>query len=115
MAFKPNTDDMRNAPAVDIIHMLQEEGAKIKAYDPQAMGNSKKILRGVQFCKDPYAAAKDSNCLLLLTEWPEFRALDFKKIRGLMEQPIIFDGRNLFHKYNLEELGFEYYGIGRGK
>ena len=115
LAFKPNTDDMRNAPAVDIIHMLQEEGAKIKAYDPQAMGNSKKILRGVQFCKDPYAAAKDSNCLLLLTEWPEFRALDFKKIRGLMEQPIIFDGRNLFHKYNLEEVGFEYYGIGRGK
>lgn len=115
LAFKPDTDDMRNAPALDIIQMLQDEGAKIKAYDPQGMNNARKVLRGVTFCKDPYAVAKDSNCLLLLTEWPEFRALDFKKIRALMEQPIVFDGRNLYQKHNLEEMGFEYYGIGRGK
>ncbi len=114
LSFKPDTDDMRNAPSVDIISTLQREGANIRAYDPQAMGNAKKIFSNVTFCEDAYGVVKDCDCLLVLTEWDEFRKLDFKKILKLMRQPIIFDGRNLYHKINLAELGFEYYGIGRG-
>ncbi len=114
LAFKPNTDDMRNAPAIDIIHTLRHEGAVIKAYDPQAMVNAEKILKGVTFCKDPYTLAKGCDCLLVLTEWEEFKKINFQKLRHLMRQTIIFDGRNLFHGDHLEQLGFEYYGIGRG-
>lgn len=110
LAFKPNTDDMRNAPAVDIIHALQQEGARIKAYDPQARG----IFKKVTYCRDPYALAKGCDCLLVLTEWDEFKKLDFKKIKRVMRHPILFDGRNVYHDRNLEEVGFEYYGIGRG-
>lgn len=114
VAFKPDTDDMRNAPAVDIIQMLQHEGAKVKAYDPQAMPNARKIFKGVQYAKDPYALAKGCDCLLLLTEWEEFKKLDFKRIKKLMKHAILFDGRNLYHDRSLKALGFEYYGVGRG-
>jgi len=114
LAFKPDTDDMRSAPAIDIIHALLQEGAKIKAYDPVAMPNAKKILKKVTYCKDPYTMAKGCDCLLLLTEWDEFEKLNFKKIKSGMKQPILFDGRNFYHNKNLEALGFEYYGIGRG-
>ncbi len=114
LAFKPNTDDMRNAPAVDIIHALQHEGARIKAYDPQAVPHARKILKKVTYCPNPYLLAKGCDCLLVLTEWEEFKKLDFKKIKRLMRHPILFDGRNVYHDRSLEELGFEYYGIGRG-
>jgi len=114
LAFKPDTDDMRSAPSVDIINMLQQEGAKVKAYDPVAMPNAKKLLKKVTYCKDPYAAAKNCDCLLVLTEWNEFKKINFKKLKSMMNQPIIFDGRNLYHDKGLEGLGFEYYGIGRG-
>lgn len=114
LAFKPDTDDMRSSPAIDIINMLQHEGAKIKAYDPVAKANAKKVFKNVTYCKDPYAVAKDCDCLLLLTEWDEFRKLDFKKLRSVMNQAILFDGRNLYHNKKLEDLGFEYYGVGRG-
>lgn len=115
LAFKANTDDMRNAPSLDIIKTLQHEGAKIKAFDPQAVNNAKKVLRGVNYCKDPYLMAKGCDCLLVLTEWEEFKRIDFGKIKKLMRQPIIFDGRNLYSDQTLENLDFEYYGIGRGK
>lgn len=115
LAFKANTDDMRNAPSIDIIEALEHEGAKVRAYDPQAMDNAKKVLKRVMYCKDPYLMAKGCDCLLVLTEWEEFRHLNFKKIKNVMRQPIIFDGRNLYHDRNLKESGFEYYGIGRGK
>ncbi len=114
LAFKPNTDDMRNAPSIDIIQTLQDEGAKIKAFDPHAMENAKKILKDITYCEDPYTLAKSCDALVLLTEWPQFKNLDFKKIRRLMRQPIIFDGRNLYSHKNLAHLGFEYYGMGRG-
>jgi UDPglucose 6-dehydrogenase len=115
LAFKPNTDDMRNAPSIDIIHMLQAEGAKIKAYDPKAAENAKKVFKNITYCKDAYSLAKGCDCLLVLTEWEEFKNLDFTKIKQSMKQLIIFDGRNLYHEKNLEKLGFEYYGMGRGK
>lgn len=115
LAFKPNTDDMRNAPSLDIIKILQHEGAKIRVYDPQSMDNAKKMLRGIVCCKDVYSLVKGCDCLLLLTEWDEFRELDFKKIGRLMRQSILFDGRNLYHDKNLEKMNFEYYSIGCGK
>jgi len=115
LAFKPDTDDMRNAPALDIIEQLMAEGAKIRAYDPQAMGNAKTMLKGVGFCSDPYQAAKGCDALLLLTEWQEFRTLDFKKIRTALKQPILFDGRNFYEPEAVMRRGFEYYSLGRGR
>ncbi len=114
LAFKPNTDDMRNAPSVDILARLQAEGAKLKAYDPKAIENAKKVFKDIRFCKDVYSTAKGVDCLVILTEWEEFRQVDFKRLKNLMRQPMIFDGRNLFKDDNLEDLGFEYFGIGRG-
>jgi len=115
LAFKADTDDMRNAPSVEIIEALRNEGAKIKAYDPKAMDNSKKVLKGITYCKDPYSLAKDCDCLLILTEWNEFKDLDFGKIKKTMRQLVIFDGRNFYNDQDLEKLGFEYHGIGRGR
>ncbi|OGX29808.1 MAG: UDP-glucose 6-dehydrogenase [Omnitrophica WOR_2 bacterium RIFCSPHIGHO2_01_FULL_52_10] len=114
VAFKANTDDMRNAPAIGIIEILQREGAKVKVYDPQAMPNAKKVFQNVTYCNDPYALAKGCDCLLLLTEWDEFKKLDFKKIKRVMKHAILFDGRNLYHDQSLKASGFEYYGVGRG-
>ena len=114
LAFKSNTDDMRNAPSIDIINTLQHEGATIKAYDPKAMSNAKKFLKDVVFCPDPYTVAKGCDCLLVLTEWEEFQRIDFKKIKKAMRQAMIFDGRNLYHDRDFSEFGFEYHGIGRG-
>ncbi|MBP9854891.1 MAG: UDP-glucose/GDP-mannose dehydrogenase family protein [Candidatus Omnitrophica bacterium] len=113
LAFKPNTDDMRNAPSIDFIHALQKEGAKIKAYDPQSMDNARKMVKDVTFSSDPYLLAKGCDCLLLITEWDEFKKLNFEKIKKAMNHPVIFDGRNFFHEAKLDKLGFEYYGIGR--
>ncbi len=115
LAFKANTDDMRSAASLTIIEALQAEGATIQAYDPVAMDNAKKMLKGVKFCSDAYAAVKDADCLLLLTEWDEFSKVDFTKVRDAMSQTVIFDGRNFLDHGALGELGFECYGIGRGK
>ena len=115
LAFKPNTDDIRNAAALEIIALLQAEGAKIKVYDPKALENARKALRGVTFAANPYAAAEDCDCLLLLTEWPEFKDVDFIQIRDAMRQTVIFDGRNFLDAAKLREIGFEYFGTGRGK
>lgn len=114
LAFKPDTDDMRSAPSIDILNALQQEGAIIKAYDPQATENAKQCFNGITYAKDMYSALKDADCMLLLTEWDEFKEIDFDKVKAVMGQPIIFDGRNLYHDKKLEKLGFEYYGIGRG-
>ncbi|MDD5436940.1 MAG: nucleotide sugar dehydrogenase, partial [Candidatus Omnitrophica bacterium] len=114
LSFKPDTDDIREAPALDIIKMLHKEGARIRVYDPQAMARARKVLpAGVKFCKDPYAVAKTSDCILLATEWNEFKELDFGKIRRLMRQPIIVDGRNIYDPAEMKRLGFTYVGIGR--
>lgn len=113
LSFKPNTDDMRYAPSIDIINRLQKNGAKIKAYDPQAMNKAKLILKKIQFCKDPYKVVENANCLALLTEWEEFRDIDLKKMYAIMKTPIIVDGRNLFDRQEVEKIGFIYRGIGR--
>ncbi len=113
LSFKPDTDDIRNAPAISIIKFLQKEGAKIRAYDPQAMEKARVQLADVRFCKDPYEAASGSDCLLIVTEWNEFKELDFVKVKKMLKRPIIIDGRNIYEPKNLEKLGFQYVGIGR--
>jgi len=113
LSFKPNTDDMRFAPSVHIIQELQKENAKIKVYDPEAMEKAKQILNDVEFCKDPYEAAKDADALLILTEWSEFKELDLKKIKSLLKNPIIIDGRNIYNPEDLRKEGFTYISIGR--
>lgn len=115
IAFKPNTDDIRNAAALEIIETLQAEGARIKAYDPQAMKPAESVLRKVKFCVDPYEAAEDCDCLLLLTEWAEFKDVNFVQVKDSMRQAMIFDGRNFLDGVALTNLGFDYFGIGRGE
>ena len=113
LAFKPNTDDMRFAPSIYIIQELQKEGAKIKAYDPEAMEKAKRIFNDVEFCKEPYEVSKDAYALLILTEWNEFKELDIKKIKSLLKSPIIIDGRNIYNPENLRNEGFTYISVGR--
>ncbi len=113
LAFKPNTDDMRYAPSITIIELLQKGGAKIKAYDPVAMEKARLVLRDVEFCRDPYQTIENADALVLLTEWEEFKHLDFERIKGLMRQPLILDGRNIFDPESLKKMGFIYRGVGR--
>lgn len=113
LAFKPDTDDMRFAPSVDIIRNLQERGAKITAYDPVAMPHAAKLLKDVKLCKTPYEALKDADCLALVTEWAEFGKLDFDKVAELMKHPIILDGRNFYDPVRMRDLGFVYRSVGR--
>jgi len=114
LSYKPNTDDVRFAPAIDIINVLKEEKVKIRAFDPQAMDKAGEMVSGVKFCKDAYTVAKHSDCLVIITEWNEFKELDFKKIKKLLKQPLIIDGRNIYDPAKLKSLGFKYVGIGRG-
>ncbi|GAP22851.1 UDP-glucose dehydrogenase family protein [Leptolinea tardivitalis] len=113
ISFKPNTDDIREAPALEVIHLLENEGAKIKAYDPQAMENAAQILQKVKLCDNPYQVAEGSDALILITEWNEFKQIDFNKIKELMNQPVIMDGRNLWDEKTLKNMGFQYFGVGR--
>jgi UDPglucose 6-dehydrogenase len=114
LSFKPNTDDIRNAPSLEIIKALQQEGAKIRVYDPTAMEKTKRLLQNIIFCQDSYGACKGSDCLLIITEWDEFKELDFSRVKKLLKRPLIIDGRNIYEPKALEELGFTYICIGRG-
>lgn len=114
LAFKPNTDDMRFAPSIDIIQQLQQEGVKIKAFDPVAMERAKHVLRDVEYCSNAYDVAKEADCLTILTEWNEFRELDMNRIKSSMKNPIIIDGRNIYEPQRMKEMGITYLGIGRG-
>ena len=114
LAFKPNTDDLRNSPSIDLINALIQEGAKIKVYDPQSMEKAKKVLKQVNFCKNAYQAAKGADCLIIATEWNEFKELDFIKLKRSLKRALIVDGRNIYDPKLLMELGFTYIGIGRG-
>jgi UDPglucose 6-dehydrogenase len=113
LAFKANTDDMRYAPAIDIINLLQIDGAKISAYDPKAEETAKVVLSGIDYKKDAYEVMQDADLLLILTEWNEFKELDLEKVKKLMKTPNIIDGRNLYDPEQMKEAGFNYMGIGR--
>ncbi len=115
LAFKPNTDDMREAPSIIIINKLLEMGAKIKAYDPAAMENAKKQHFGerIEYCETPFDALHEIDALLILTEWNEFQNPDLEEMKGLMKNPVIFDGRNVFNRRWTKEAGFTHYSIGK--
>jgi len=113
LAFKPNTDDMRDAKSIDVISRLLAEGATVQAYDPIAMDNCRKIFPQITYCENPYQAAEGASALLLVTEWNEFRFLNFEKIKEAMKRPVIFDGRNMYDPQRMRRLGFDYYCIGR--
>lgn len=113
LAFKSNTDDIRNSPAIGLIRKLESEGARIKAYDPQAMKKARAELNRVVFSPDAYSAARSADCLLVATEWDEFKELDFARIKKLLKRPLIIDGRNLYEPEHMRKLGFTYISIGR--
>jgi UDPglucose 6-dehydrogenase len=114
LAFKPRTDDMRDAPAITVIEELLKAGAKVQAFDPEAMGEAKKAFGDrITYVSRNYDALAGASALLILTEWNEFRRLDFKRIKAALKQPVIFDGRNIYDPVELKKLGFTYYSIGR--
>ena len=114
LTFKPNTDDMRESPALDIIPALQEAGAEIHAYDPKGMHEAQKLLTDITYCDDAYAPLKDAEAMVIVTEWNEFRALDLKRVKSLMKTPLIVDLRNVYGRAHPEAQGFTYIGVGRG-
>ncbi|MFA6635499.1 MAG: UDP-glucose/GDP-mannose dehydrogenase family protein [Candidatus Omnitrophota bacterium] len=117
LAFKPDTDDIRSAPAIDIINRLLSEGARIRAYDPVAMDNSRKLFAdspNIEFSRDIYDAARSADCIVLMTEWNDFKEVDWNRIKKEMAQTFILDGRNIYDPEKMRDLGFTYEGIGRG-
>lgn len=114
LAFKPRTDDMREAPSIAIISELLSEGAKLQVHDPVALKEARKILgRKVKYCEQPYDALENAHALVLVTEWAEFRNPDFKRMKKLMRGNVVFDGRNIYTPKTMRDMGFEYYGIGQ--
>jgi len=121
LAFKPNTDDMREAPSRVVIDALLAAGASVRAYDPVASNEARRLYahaphaERLAFCKDAYEAAQGADALLIATEWKEFRSPDYERLKTLLIQPLIFDGRNLYDPALMQRLGFEYFAIGRGR
>lgn len=113
LAFKPNTDDIRFAPAIDLIRQLTAEGARVRAYDPEAMEKARGVLPGIEYAESAYAAAEDAEALAIATEWEQFRNLDWERIRETMARPLILDGRNLLSPREMKAYGFEYHSMGR--
>ena len=117
LAFKPGTDDMREAPAIYVVKELTQRGAKVKAYDPKAVEEAKEFylkgVKGISYYDSKYEVLKDADALILLTEWKEFRSPDFQEVKQQLTNPIIFDGRNQYNAFHLEQKGFEYYQIGK--
>jgi len=118
LAFKPNTDDMREAPSRTLLEQLWNAGAKVRAYDPEAAGETRRLYgerEDLTLCDQHYAALEGADALVVVTEWKAFRSPDFERIRSLLKQPVIFDGRNIFEPKAVEDAGVAYYGIGRGR
>jgi len=113
LAFKPNTDDMREAKSIEIIQKLLDAGAHIKAYDPAAIENAKRTFPDVVYCQSAYQTAEEADALVIVTEWREFKLLDMEKLRKLMKRPLIFDGRNIYNIERMVTAGFDYFSIGR--
>jgi UDPglucose 6-dehydrogenase len=115
LTFKPNTDDMREAPSIPLITALQDMGAKVRAYDPTGMEQAKPLLPNVAFCKDAYDCAKGASALVIVTEWEQFRALDFTRLKKTMERPVLVDLRNIYRPEEVTRHGFAYEGVGRSR
>jgi UDPglucose 6-dehydrogenase len=114
LSFKPNTDDMREAPSLEVARLLTEAGARLRAYDPVAMPRAAELMPEVEMAETPYALAEGADALVVCTEWNEFKQLDLERIHGAMRQPVVVDGRNLYEPADMLRLGFRYRGIGRG-
>jgi len=112
LAFKPNTDDIREAKSLELIRGLLDSKAVIRAYDPEAMNNVKKLFPHITYCQNAYEATEGADAMILVTEWNEFKLLNFEKVKGLIRQPVVFDGRNIYDAKRMHALGFEYYGMG---
>jgi len=113
LSYKPNTDDVRDSPAIDIIRRLQDRGARVQSFDPQAVENARLELKDVEFCEDAYATANGAHALVLATEWNEFRKLDLDRLRSLLAEPVIVDLRNIYEPHEMRRSGFRYSGVGR--
>ena len=114
LTFKPDTDDMREAPSIPLVTGLLDLGAKVRAYDPAGMEQAKSELPDITYCEDPYAVAKDADALVIVTEWRQFRALDLKRLKREMANPVMVDLRNIYRRDEMEALGFTYESVGRG-
>ncbi|MDX9861575.1 MAG: UDP-glucose/GDP-mannose dehydrogenase family protein [Rhodospirillales bacterium] len=115
VTFKPNTDDMRDAPSLDIVPALQEAGARVRAYDPEGMAEAKLLLEEVEWCDDAYATLPDADVVVIITEWNEFRLLDFQRVKSLMKRAVMVDLRNIYNPDEMAAAGFHYTCIGRAK
>ncbi len=113
LTFKPQTDDMRDAPSLDILPLLQKQGARVRAFDPEGMNEARQLLPGTEFAKDEYDAMKDADGVVILTEWNEFRALDLERVKTLMKRPLMVDLRNIYKPAEMAASGFEYHSVGR--
>ncbi len=113
LSFKPNTDDIREAPSLNIIKKLLKEGAKIRAYDPVSMKSANSILPDITYCKDPYEAVNGANALVIVTEWNQFRNLELDRLKRLLKEPYFFDLRNIYEPQKLKAKGFKYFSVGR--
>jgi len=113
LTFKPNTDDMRDSPSLDIIPALQAAGAKVRAHDPEGMDEARKFLPGVEFCGDPYDTLTDADVLAIITEWNAYRALDMPRVKALLRAPVMVDMRNIYDPETMRDQGFTYVSIGR--
>jgi UDPglucose 6-dehydrogenase len=114
LAFKPRTDDMRDAPSITVVEALLEAGAEVQAFDPEAINEARKLFGArIRYTERNYDALNGASALLILTEWNEFRRPDFQRIKSLLKEPVIFDGRNIYDPDDLRKLGFAYYSIGR--
>ncbi|OCO98184.1 MULTISPECIES: UDP-glucose 6-dehydrogenase [unclassified Ensifer] len=115
LTFKPNTDDMRDSPAIAIVQTLQDAGAHVIGYDPEGMENAKKVIDGIDYAGDPYEAANEADALVIVTEWNEFRALDFRRLKTVMKTPILVDLRNIYRQDEVVKHGFAYSSVGRSQ
>lgn len=115
LTFKPNTDDMRDAPSLAIVQALQDGGAKVRAYDPEGVEQAKPLLSNVEFCSSPYVAAEGADVLVIVTEWDEFRALDLERMSSILNKPVLVDLRNIYPVEEVRRAGFEVYGVGRAR
>ena len=115
LTFKPNTDDMRESPSIPLVTALQDMGAKVRAYDPTGMEQAKPLMANVAFCKDAYDCAEGASALVIVTEWEQFRALDFARLKKIMQRPVLVDLRNIYRLEEVTRHGFAYEGIGRAK
>jgi UDPglucose 6-dehydrogenase len=115
LTFKPNTDDMRESPSIPLITALQDMGAKVRAYDPAGMEQAKAVIGNVAFCQDAYSCAEGASALVIVTEWEQFRALDFERLKGVMERPLLVDLRNIYSAEEAARAGFAYESVGRPK